>query len=380
MDCRACGAATEQFLSLGQQPLPNRFLLPEQLDLPEPRYPLELYFCPGCGLVQLGVVVPPEELFSDYLYASSTSALTREHFEKLASYLRLRFGIPQGGLVVDLAANDGILLRPLRELGLRAVGVEPATNLCQLAWHDGLHTFNEFFTQKTVERIGPGTADMVTACNVFAHVDDIRAFTENVKRLLKPQGVFVLEVQYLGSMVKDISFDNMYLEHLSYFTLSPLVRFFASQGMQVIDVSLVPTHGGSLRLAAAQDGARTVSPSVAAFLRSEKEAGLQDLGTFKHFAQRVEEVKERLPRLLAGLNGLVAGYGAAAKSSTILNYCQIGPETVSYIVDDSPLKQGRWTPLSHIPIVGPKELERARPDCILVLAWNYLESIKASTS
>lgn len=378
--CRSCGSSSPKFiLSLGEHPLPNRFLTEEQLQEPEARYPLDLFLCSTCSLVQLGKVVPSEELFSHYAYASSTSATFRAHFEGLADYLMERFELRPGNMLVDIGSNDGVLLRPLRARGIRAIGVEPARNLCEHAWQDGLETLNEFFSKGTVEKVGPASADAVTACNVFAHIENIQGVVKNVKSLLKPGGVFVAEVQYLGAMLRDLTFDNIYVEHIYYWTLGSMDKFFSTQGMEIIEAQEIPTHGGSLRVAVARQGERSVSPGVASMLSVEKNQRLSDLETFRAFADAVEEVREKLPQLLAGLNGRLIGYGAPAKSTTILNYCRLGSDTLHYIVDDSPLKQGLFTPGTHIPVVGPDALEKERPDHILVLAWNFADDIIKKT-
>lgn len=382
MNCRACGGATQQFLSLGQQPLPNRFLTEAQRAEPEPRYPLELFFCPGCSLVQLGATVPPEQLFSHYLFASSTSPLTRQHFGEMAGQLKKEFQLGRDSVVVDIASNDGILLRAWRELGVSALGVEPAENLCRLARDEGLGTLNEFFKNETVGKIGPESAHLVTAINVLAHVPEIREFAENVKNLLRPDGVFVAEVQYFRDTVTGLSFDNIYLEHVLYFTLTSLERFLAHAGLRVFAAERVDTHGGSLRVYADKSFYLGSSASLR-IKHEEKKLGLDRLETYQEFAKAVERAGRQLRERLLGLkaNGKrIVGYGAAAKSTTILNFAGVGPETIEYIVDDSPLKQGTWSPGAHIPIVGPEELKRSRPDYIMVFAWNHLETIKAKTS
>ena len=382
VNCRACGATTQPFLSLGDHPLPNRFLSWEQLDLPEPRYPLQLFFCPGCTLVQLGTVVPPDDLFAEYLFASSTSPLTRAHFTSLAAHLKKKFHIDSDSKVVDIASNDGILLRAWRDLGVSAIGVEPAENLCRLARDEGLGTLNEFFTRETVGRIGPASAHLVTAINVFAHVPEIGEFAENVRRILRPDGVFIAEVQYLRDTVEQLSFDNCYLEHVLYFTLISLERVLARAGLYVIDAERVDTHGGSLRVYA-NTGEEYWSTAPARIKFEEEKMGLDKLETYQEFALKVEgagcQLRERLLAIKAD-GKIIFGYGAAAKSTTILNYCDIGPDILECIIDDSPLKQGTWSPGVHIPIVGPEELRWSRPDVILVLAWNHLETIKARTS
>ena len=384
VNCRACGATTQPFLSLGDHPLPNRFLSWEQLDLPEPRYPLQLFFCPGCTLVQLGTVVPPDDLFAEYLFASSTSPLTRAHFTSLAAHLKKKFHIDSDSKVVDIASNDGILLRAWRDLGVSAIGVEPAENLCRLARDEGLGTLNEFFTRETVGKIGPESAHLVTAINVLAHVPELTEFAANVRRLLRPDGVFVAEVQYFRDTIAGLSFDNIYLEHVFYFTLASLEQVLAdAAGLFVFAAERIDTHGGSLRVYANTGELNWGGPNPLRIRNEERKMGLDKLETYQAFAQKVERAGRRLRERLLAIKAdgkSIVGYGAAAKSTTVLTYCGIGPETVSYIIDDSRLKQGKWTPGTHIPIVGPEELKRSRPDYIMVFAWNHLQTIKAKTS
>lgn len=383
INCRACGTVTRAFLHLGAQPLPNAFVSKEHLSLPTPKYPLQLNFCPGCSLVQLETTVEPETIYDNYLYSSSTSPATCQHFSDLAVHLKKKFGLGYHPTVVDIASNDGILLRAWRDLGVSAFGVEPAKNLCQLAWNDGLGTLNEFFTRKTVGKIGPGSAHMVTAINVFAHVPEIGAFAENVRRLLRPDGVFVVEVQYFRDTVEHLSFDNCYAEHIFYFTLTTLERLLGNAGLRVFDAERVATHGGSLRVYADTGNWYGLgNPSPARIRYEEEQLGLNELATYQEFAKEVERVGQDLVELLWRLRAegkVIAGYGAPAKATTLLNYCGIGPSTIEYIVDDSPLKQGRYLPGMHIPIVGPERLTEDPPAYIVLLAWNFAQAIMEKT-
>jgi SAM-dependent methyltransferase len=313
--------------------------------------------------------------------------LTRQHFYELAAHLKRRFPVSPGAplplKVVDIASNDGILLRAWREMGVSALGVEPAENLCRLAWADGLETLNEFFTRETVDKIGPESAHIVTAVNVVAHVPELKEFAENVRRLLRPDGVFVVEVQYFRDTVEKLSFDNIYFEHVFYFTLTSLERVLANAGLYVFAAERVDTHGGSLRAYANTGELNWGGPNPLRIRNEEKKVRLDQVGTYQEFAKSVEKAGRTLRELLLALKRdgkRIAGYGAAAKATTLTNYCRIGPETVSYIVDDSPLKVGRFTPGTHIPIVSREWLEHEPPDHLLVLAWNYLESIRAATS
>lgn len=366
-------------LSLGDQPMANRFLKQSELWEEEPRYPLELFFCRYCSLVQLGATVLPELMFSNYAYASSTSASFRQHFEQLADKVISMLG-PKS-YVVEIGSNDGILLKPLKERGVIAIGVEPATNLASIATQQGVMTLNEFFSEETVASLGEGSADAVVGCNVFAHIPEIAQCLKNISRLLKPKGFLTMEVQDFRATIKDLTFDNCYLEHCFYWTLMSLQRFLASVGLRVFDASWIETHGGSLRVFA-DKGVRDVQASVGNILRLEEASNMGKVSTYKAFARRVRDIADSLIALLNDLRDAgktIAGYGAPAKATTLLNYCGIGPKTIAYIVDDSPLKQGLYTPGTHIPIFSPEELEIRRPDLILVLAWNFFEPIKEKT-
>lgn len=391
--CRICGGPVRAFLDLGMQPLPNRFLTQEQLHAEEPKWPLQLLFCEDCTLVQLGTTVPPESIFSDYAFASSVAWPFRLHFEQLADRLMAK-GIQPGAKVVDIGSNDGILLRPLKARGIFGIGVDPAKNLCEIAWRDGLSCWNEFFTKETVEKIIEGTcplpgalgtvnagpADAVVACNVFGHIPDANGFLENVKVLMAPDGMFVAEFQYVGEMLRTMQFDNVYLEHVFYWSLASARRFLGQHRLRIFDVELIPTHGGSIRIWADR-AYRPQAPILDILLNDPLERSMRTVERFDRFAAQVERFRGTLREYLAeyGREHLLIGYGAPAKSTTLLNYCGIDANTLAYIVDDSPTKQGKFTPGTHIPIRAPDILESlgVKPAYILILAWNFTESIMA---
>ncbi len=382
MNCGVCGGRElVKFLSLGNQPLANSFIRHADAQEGEPFYPLDLVFCKDCTLVQLSEesMVPREILFKEYIYASSTSATFRKHFEQLASKLAADIRLDKRSLVIDIGSNDGVLVKPLKELGLQSVGVEPAANLAKIAQQAGLETINAFFHRETVRQIVAkcGNADVIAACNVFAHVGDLHAFVENVHVLLKDSGVFVIEVQYLFDMIKKLTFDNIYHEHVFYFTLRPLLNLFGRHGMRVFRVERIPTHGGSLRVYATKSDT-PVENSVFEVLAAEEECGLGRADTFGAFASGVQEFRAEIVLLIRKIKSEgkhIAGYGAPAKASTLLNFAEIGRDYVSYIVDESPLKQGLLTPGTHIPVVSPRALDYERPDYVLILAWNFAEDI-----
>lgn len=376
--CRVCrGRDLTKVLSLGPQPLANSFLRAEDLAAPEPFFPLDVWFCGTCGLVQLRDVVAPEVMFKHYLYASSTSPAFVEHMRGLAQEVAKLRGLRPGDLAVDIGSNDGILLRHFKDLGARVLGVDPAENIAALATKQGLETWPRLFDLATARDIvaQKGPARVITACNVFAHVDDVHALLEAVKAALEPDGAFVIEVPYLVDLLDQRLFDTVYHEHLSYFALAPLVRLMRDHGLEVVDVRRVPSHGGSLRVTSKRQGAAgKPSDSVAQLQTLERDRHLASRATYEAFARAVEENKRRLRDLLAAEKARgrrIAGYGAPAKGNTLLNTFGIGTETLEYIVDDSPLKQGLHTPGTHIPVVPASQLQQDPPDDVLILAWNF---------
>jgi len=377
-ECRACHTTLPSpFLSLGSMPPANN--LPDSPDQPEDRYPLELAACPSCSLVQLCHVVSPSVLFSHYLY-SSTSGMLGDHFDGMATSLRDALGLGGVSLVVDIGSNDGLLLSRFREAGIgRIRGVEPAANLVAIARENQVPTVNGFFGKDVVEEIlaEDGQADLITATNVFAHVDDIEGLTENVKRLLNPGGVLVIEVPYLPVMLRSGTFDLVYHEHLSYFSVAPLVTFFESMGMEVFRVDDVQSHGGSIRVSVQrQNGGHAVDQSVAAHLNDERDLG--DAAVYSDFGARVSQVVGEFAAELKDLKSQgfrLAGYAAPAKASTLLGFAEIGGDVLDYIVDDNPLKQGRYVPGTGIPIVSSSILREQPPDYLVILAWNLADII-----
>ncbi|MDP3062962.1 MAG: class I SAM-dependent methyltransferase [Chloroflexota bacterium] len=380
--CRTChGHNLQCFLSLGRQPLANSFLSKEALAKPEPFYPLDVYFCSDCGLVQLVDVVSPEVLFRDYVYASSSSNTRRQHHARLAQEVFERFLAGKDSLVVDIGSNDGCLLQGFRPLGVRTLGVEPATNIARLAEAAGIETVNDFFSPALAQRLkeAKGGAHAITLTNVFAHIDDLDSLLTGVRTLLAERGVLVIEAPYLDDLLEGMLWDTIYHEHLSYFSVGPLIPLFRRFGMELFDVERTPIDGGAIRIFAGRAGeSPPPTQRVGEMLALEKAKGLSSLATFQRFAARVQRSKEELRSLLGRLKAegrRLAGYGAPAKGNTMLNYCQIGPETLDYIVDGAPLKQGLFTPGTHIPVVPPARMREERPDYMLLLAWNFKDEI-----
>src|SRR3989338_392983 len=382
MKCRICGnEELKKFLSLGEMPLANSFVPKEDLSKKESAFPIETCFCSKCKLVQLNYVVPAEIMFKNYLYVSSTTATFRVHFAKIAEDICESLDLNKNSLAVDIGSNDGILLKGFRKMGVQTIGVEPATNIAAIAEKDGIETINDFFNADAVRQIisRKGHADVVTATNVFAHVNDIKALVGNVKLLLKKDGIFVIEAPYLVDMFEKMLFDTIYHEHLSYFSLTPLDYFFSSMGMEVFDVQKVDSHGGSLRVfVRKKEGKFEIRKSVGKMLEDEKNYGVNDFALYNKFANKVYGTRERLVGTLREIRRrgkIIAGYGAPAKGNTLLNFCNIGTEYIKYIVDDNPLKVGLLTPGMHIPVVGSQHLDQEKPDYILILAWNFAKEI-----
>lgn len=382
MNCRICGnSALATFLSLGESPLANNLPAKNELDRPEAVFPLETALCDRCKLVQLTCVVPPELMFKNYLYVSSTTKTFREHFGKMADDLTALLGLDERSLAIDVGSNDGLLLKGFQRHGVRTVGVEPADNIAALARAAGVETVNAFFDADVVGQIlsKHGPASVVTANNVFAHIHDIRQVALNVRHLLAPTGAFVIEAAYLFDMFEQLTFDLIYHEHLSYYSLTPLVAFFRSVEMEVFRVDHVDSHGGSLRVFAQPKGApRPIDASVGRMLADEKQKGVDAFETYRAFGNKVYAVREQLDAFFTKAlqdGRKVAGFGMPAKATTLLSFCRAAKDAIAYIVDDNPLKQGRFTPVSHIPIVSSERLESDRPDYIVALAWNFAKEI-----
>lgn len=380
--CRACkGTRLIKVFSFGPTPLANEFLSKEQLDEPEEFYPLDVYFCGNCHFLQLGHVVSPAVLFKNYVYVSSTSPVFVRHFHEYAHSLIHRFRLHNSSLVVDIGSNDGILLKPLKEHNIRVLGIEPARNIAARANRDGIQTIDRFFSVKLAQDIKKkyGEASVVTANNVFAHIDDLDEVVEGVKILLTKGGVFVIEAPYLVDFIEKNYFDLVYHEHLSYLAVTPLQALFERLGMEVFDVQKVPVHGGSIRVFIQKKGGNNKKTRrVSQFFALEKKHRLDIVETFFTFADKVRVNKAKLVSLLTKLKHQgksIASYGAPAKGNTLLNYFGIGPDYIDYIVDDSPWKQGLFTPGTHIPVVSPSILQQKKPDYILILAWNFAKSI-----
>lgn len=380
--CRVCKSAKLiKVLSFNSTPLANAFLTKKQLDNAEYYYPLDVLFCKSCSFLQLGHVVSPKILFKDYVYASSTSAVFVNHFKEFAKSVSKRFMKNKNSLIVDIGSNDGILLLPFKSLGFKVLGVEPATTVAKIAKKKGIETMEEFFSANIAKKIlkKGGEAKIITATNVFAHIDNLDEVIKEVKILLDQNGIFIIEAPYLVDFLQKGYFDLVYHEHLSYWSVNSLVKLFKRHDLEVFDVEKVPVHGGSIRVFVKKVNLDfTISKNVTKFLKLEKEMKLNLPITYNKFMKKVERNRHLLQTLLYKIKlseKNIAGYGAPAKGNTLLNYFNIGTETIDYIVDDSPLKQGLFTPGKHIPVVSSKALDKNRPDYLLILAWNFADAI-----
>jgi SAM-dependent methyltransferase len=365
-----------EFLNLGKQPLANKYPTEAQFETEE-FFPLAMFFCLRCKNVQLGTVVSRQRMFEDYYYLSSVNAGLVRHFEQLARKLS------DARFVVDVGSNDGILLKPLKQLGVRAIGVEPSINVSKIANDQELTTICSFFDARAaaeIERVH-GKPDVIVASSVFTHLEDPHEFIEAVGGLLSDDGRFIIEVEYIGNILRQTQFERFYLDRIFYYSLTSLKHLFDAHDMTIVDVEHIEPHGGSLQVTIRSRRQR-IQPSanVAAILAEEE----QSLTTGK-----LEEFRANVDTQIAALRGLlarykdsnqkVAGYGAPARVSTICNYGRIGPSLIAFTVDDSPLKQNKFTPGTHIPIVTRAHLDQQRPDVLVVFAYEYLDDIRKKT-
>ena len=375
------GRDLHRYLDLGHMPPADQFLRPEQLADPVVGYPLEVYLCVGCGLSQLGYVVSPQILYQEeYPYESSMTRAGREHFRAFAGSVATRFQLRPGDLAVDIGSNVGVLLSGFAEEGLRVLGVDPAANIAAIANERGIPTLPELFGPAVATRIVAehGTASVITATNVFAHIDDLDELMRAIGTLLGPDGVFVIEAPYLVNLLGRLEYDTIYHEHLSYISVRPLIPFFERFGMRLFDVQETDIHGGSCRFFVDRARRPVETATLQGFLDREEAEGAFDPVRLAGFAARVEANRIALRELLEGLRragSTIVGVSAPAKGMTLLNYCRIGPETIGYVTEKSRLKIGRFTPGMHVPVVDDEELLETRPDYALLLAWNFADEI-----
>ncbi len=380
--CRYCEKPLDPaFLELGSVALANSYVKPEDAGKPEFKCPLSLTWCRNCGLVQLTHVVPPDMMFKNYLYVSSTTQTFRDHFAQYASRVKARVTKKENPLAVDIGSNDGLLLSCYQKEGMRAVGIDPAENLSAAANANGLVTINRYFDAESVKQIKQrfGPADAVSANNVFAHIDDIASVCRNVHDLLDEKGIFSIEFPYLVTMMDEMLFDMIYHEHLSYIAVHALTFVLDRFGFEIFDIEQVASHGGSLRVfSQKKGGGRAQAPIVAQLIEKERERGLTDMASYQVFAGKVMDLKNNFMEAVRSIKKSgksISGYGAPAKASTIINFYGLTSADIDYVVDDNPLKQGYFVPGAKIPIVPSSRLMENPTDFVVIFAWNFAKEI-----
>ncbi|SFJ93350.1 Methyltransferase domain-containing protein [Streptosporangium canum] len=385
--CRLCGSTSlASVVDLGATPPCERFLTAEQLDEPEVTYPLHLKVCTGCWLAQIPPLITPEDTFTEYAYFSSYSTSWVEHAREYVDGAVERLGLDEGSFVVEVASNDGYLLQHVVGRGIRCLGVEPSKNVGEAARERGVPTVTAFLGPETgaAVRAEHGPADLVAANNVYAHIPDVIGFTKGLRALVADDGWVSIEVQHLLTLMEHNQYDTIYHEHFQYYTVASAQRALASGGLSLVDVELLPTHGGSIRLwARPQEVAGEPGERVDRVLAAEKAAGLHELAGYTEFAARVAGVRRDLLRFLveaAEQGRTVVGYGAPGKGNTLLNHCGVRADLLQYTVDRNPYKHGRFTPGARIPVLPPERIAEDRPDYVLVLPWNLREELTAQLS
>lgn len=388
MNCRHCGnPLTKVFADLQTCPPSNAMVKANELNFPETYFPLKVFVCDTCWLVQVDEIEKAEAIFNaEYTYFSSYSTSWLAHAKKYTEYMVERFGYNQQSLVVEIASNDGYLLQYFKEKGIPVLGVEPTANTAQVAAEKGIDSIVDFFGSDLAQNKLEGEADLILGNNVLAHVPDINDFVAGVKIALKPNGVNTFEFPHLCKLIEFNQFDTIYHEHFSYLSFTALKSVFEKQGLEFFDVQELPTHGGSLRIFTKhiEDNTKTIEPSVQLLLDREKALGVTSMVYYEGFQERVNEVKNEFLSFLltAKKEGkLVVGYGAAAKGNTLLNYCGIkGDDLISYVMDASPFKQNKFLPGSRIPVYNPAVLKETKPDYVIIFPWNLSEEISNQLS
>ena len=384
--CRFCRSKnTHLVMDFGTVALAGAFLTPAQFET-ESKIPMRVVFCSDCFLLQIKDRVPPELMFSDYFYFSSAITTLRDHFKDYAAEVTKRFLKPEKATVLEIGCNDGVLVNPFANLGIKTViGVDPATNVVKTVNNPKVTVINDFFSEanaiKIREKYGP--ADLIAANNVYAHLDDMHDVTRGIEKLLAPDGVFVFEVHYIKNLLQEKQYDMIYHEHLFYYSLLALQNFLAQFNMEVFDVKPIPIHAGSMRYYVRRVGhlqKEKISEAVVALRKEELASRYDHLDTYLDYARSVAKTKDNLMLLLAKLTGeqkRIFGYGASGRANTLIQYCGITNEILECIIDDAPAKHGYYTPGSHIRILSREHIARENPDYILVFAWSFMKEIAA---
>jgi len=381
--CRLCSAPLrETFIDLGMSPLANSYLQRDDLSGIEPFYPLHARVCERCYLVQLDEVVSAAKIFKDYAYFSSFSDTWLMHAADYTAQMVKRLSLDPSSMVVEVASNDGYLLQYFRALGIPVLGIEPAENVARAAQQKGIPTLVKFFGTATAKELARANtrADLLVGNNVLAHVPDLNDFVSGLKLVLKPHGVISMEFPHLLHLIEGNQFDTIYHEHLYYFALFPVAKLLGAHGLTLFDVEQLPTHGGSLRVYVRheEDLTKPITEGVRYVQSLEERAGLTRLETYRRFADQVHDTKKKLLELLSTVKSqgrTIVGYGAPAKGNTLLNYCGIRGDSISFTVDRSPHKQGRFLPGTHIPIEHPDRVREVKPDYVFILPWNLKDEI-----
>jgi len=376
MSCRVCqNKELKKIISLGESPLANNLI--NSIEEEYEKYPLKLMFCDQCFNCQLSEVVPPEKMFDNYLYVSSTSKKFRQHFKLAAKKYIKEFNLNEKSLVIDIGSNDGIALKPFKEEGVNVMGVEPAVNISKTAIRNGIPTKNCFFNKDTFD--SSVKADIITASNVFAHSDRLKEMATNAFSFLKEDGTFIIEVQYLLNTIQDLTFDNIYHEHVNYWSVTSINNFFTKLNLFVNNVEHIDTHGGSIRVYVERH--KNQNPSVKRFLKKEKEFGLLNYETYLDFANKIQKIKSNTKnnfKKIKKQSKTIAAYGAPAKATTLLNFFDITSKDIDYIIEDNELKHNKFIPNVNIPIFSKEKLKKTPPNCVVVMAWNFFSEIKKS--
>lgn len=380
--CRFCKSPKlNRYLDLGATPLADRFLSAEQLNEPEKYYPLAVALCENCGLNQLTYTVDPKELYQEeYPYAMSLTKTGSDHYGSFAASVVKKFNLTQNDLVIDVGSNVGILLGGFKENGTKVLGVDPAANMAKIANERGIETIADFFVPSVAAEIKEkhGPAKIVVGTNVFAHIFDHHQFIEALQAVLDDKGIFIFESPSFVNLVKNLEYDTIYHEHLLYLSLKPVINFFKQFDMEVFDVEAYPIHGGSFRVFISRKNNYPVSEAVEKYVKEEEAAGIYSLQTLGEFAKKVAQNRIELMSLIHKIKEegkTIAIISTPAKGMTLLNYCRIGPEHVDFATEKSPLKIGRYTPGTRIPIVPDSELMVRKPDYAILLAWNFSNEI-----